>query len=53
MGLWKRFDNPEEAKKHFDFKGFAKSWFDPKYGISRTFDEWYVVTYEIIYFSDY
>ena len=52
MGLWKRFDNPEEAKKHFDFEGFAKSWFDPKYERSVTFDEWCVVTYEVIYLGD-
>jgi hypothetical protein len=53
MGLWKRFDNPEEAKKHFDFEGFCRSWLDPKYELSETFDEWCVVTYEIIYFGDY
>ena len=52
MGLWKRFDNPEEAKKHFDFEGFGRSWLDPKYELSATFDEWCVVTYEIIYFGD-
>lgn len=53
LGLWKRFDNPEEAKKHFDFEGFAQSWFDPKYEISATFDEWCVVTYALIYLGDY
>lgn len=52
FGLWKRFDNPEEAKKHFDFEGFGRSWLDPKYELSATFDEWCVVTYEIIYFGD-
>ena len=52
MGLWKRFDNPEEAKKHFDFEGFGRSWLDPKYELSATFDEWCIVTYEIIYFGD-
>ena len=53
IGLWERFDDPEEAKKHFDFEGFAKSCCDPKYDFSRTFDEWCVVTYEIIYYGDY
>ena len=52
FGLWKRFDNPEEAKRHFDFEGFAKSWIDPKYEISATFNEWCVVTYEVIYLGD-
>lgn len=49
LGLWKRFDNPEEAKKHFDFEGFAKSWDDPTYEISATFNEWCVVSYDIVY----
>ena len=52
FGLWKRFDNPEEAKKHFDFEGCTKSWPDPKYELSATFNEWCVVTYEIIYLGD-
>lgn len=52
LGLWKRFDNPEEAKKRFDFEGFAKSWFEPKYELSKTFDEWCVVSYDIIYLGD-
>lgn len=52
FGLWKRFDNPEEAKKRFDFEGFAKSWLDPKYELSQTFDEWCVVSYYIIYLGD-
>lgn len=52
MGLWKRFDNPEEAKKHFDFEDFGRSWFEPKYERSVTFNEWCVVTYEIIYLGD-
>jgi hypothetical protein len=49
IDLWKRFDNPEEAKKHFDFEGFAKSWVDPTHDISVTFNEWCVVSYDVVY----
>jgi hypothetical protein len=52
LGLWKYFRDPEKAKESFNFEEFGKTRFEPKYELSATFNEWLVVTYEIIYLGD-